>query len=96
MSDSGLLRLDVDSDGVPKNFLCPISQEIFEDPVIWADGHTYSRAHIAQWLRRGKDTSPMTGEKFAGAGTRMLLPNHAMRSQVEEWRAQHGSGAAAS
>jgi hypothetical protein len=43
VSHSGVLRLDVDADGVPKNFLCPITQEVFEDPVIWVDGHTYSR-----------------------------------------------------
>jgi hypothetical protein len=46
----------------------------------------------SQWLRR-KDTSPMTGAQFQGAGARMLLPNHAMRSQVEEWRSQHPDAA---
>jgi hypothetical protein len=90
MSNSGVLQFDVDSDGVPKNFLCPITQEVFDDPVIWVDGHTYSRGAMAQWMRRA-DTSPMTGERFQGAGARTLLPNHAMRSQVEEWRSQHSN-----
>ena len=86
-SRSGILRMDVDSDGVPKNFLCPITQTLFEDPVIWVDGHTYERTAIARWLRT-RDTSPMTGERFGGA-REVLLPNHAMRSQVEEWREQN-------
>ena len=78
----GILRVDVDADGAPKNFLCPITQSLLEDPVIWVDGHTYERTAIARWLRT-KDTSPMTGERFRGA-REVLLPNHAMRSQVEE------------
>ena len=83
----GILRVDVDADGAPKNFLCPITQSLLEDPVIWVDGHTYERTAIARWLRT-RDTSPMTGERFRGA-REVLLPNHAMRSQVEEWREQH-------
>ena len=35
MSNPLLLQTDVDSDGVPKHFLCPITQEVFDDPVIW-------------------------------------------------------------
>jgi len=31
------------------------------DPVVTADGHTYERAAIEQWLRV-HDTSPMTGQ----------------------------------
>ena len=49
--------------GVPKHFLCPITHEVFDDPVIYADGHTYSRCAIQEWLRRS-EASPMTGERF--------------------------------
>ena len=84
---TGILRLDVDADGVPKNFVCPITQELFHDPVIWVDGHSYERDAIARWLRNS-EKSPMTGERHRGARD-VLQPNHAMRSQVEEWRGQH-------
>jgi len=47
--------------GVPKHFLCPITHEVFDDPVIYADGHTYSRCAIQEWLRRS-EASPMTGK----------------------------------
>ena len=47
--------------GVPKHFLCPITHEVFDDPVIYADGHTYSRCAIQTWLRRS-EASPMTGK----------------------------------
>ena len=49
--------------GVPKHFLCPITHEVFDDPVIYADGRTYSRCAIQEWLRRS-EASPMTGERF--------------------------------
>ena len=71
----------------PEYLRCPITQELFHDPVIWVDGHSYERDAIARWLRNS-EKSPMTGERHRGARD-VLLPNHAMRSQVEEWRGQH-------
>jgi len=73
---------------VPKHFSCPITHELFVDPVIFADGHTYERDAIARWLRDHRETSPMTGASFPGRQI-VLLPNHAMRSQVEEWKANN-------
>ncbi|KAK9823299.1 hypothetical protein WJX72_001733 [[Myrmecia] bisecta] len=37
---------------------CPITQVIFQDPVIAADGQTYERSAIDDWLQRN-NTSPM-------------------------------------
>lgn len=73
---------------VPKHLSCPITHELFVDPVIFADGHTYERDAIARWLRDHRETSPMTGASFPGRRI-VLLPNHAMRSQVEEWKANN-------
>ena len=47
------------------------------DPVMAADGFTYERAAIADWLARGNATSPMTG---AGLESTALVPNLAVRS----------------
>lgn len=44
-----------------KNFVCPISQEIFFDPVIAEDGHIYERQMIEQWFNTNS-TSPITRE----------------------------------
>ncbi|KAK9816505.1 hypothetical protein WJX72_001230 [[Myrmecia] bisecta] len=43
---------------------CPIEHEVYEDPVVAADGHTYERSAIAEWFSR-HDTSPMTNEGHA-------------------------------
>ena len=35
--------------GMVPGFLCPITQEVMDDPVITSDGHTYERVAIEQW-----------------------------------------------
>ena len=44
---------------IPEDFLCPITFEIMEDPVICCDGHSYERAAIERWLTN-HNTSPKT------------------------------------
>ena len=62
------------------SMLCPISLEIFRDPVVAEDGHTYERAYIERSLGASK-RSPLTGEDLP---TGRLLDNVAMRNVVEE------------
>ena len=69
----------------PDAFVCPITQELMDDPVMAFDGHTYERRAIESWLKR-RHTSPKTGEELT---TAVLLPNHAIRGQIVEWREQH-------
>jgi hypothetical protein len=46
------------------SFVCPITHEVFRDPVILADGHTYERNAIKKWLKES-NASPMTQEGLA-------------------------------
>ena len=62
------------------SFVCPISSERFEDPVVTCDGHTYNRTDIERWLR-DRQTSPNTNLALA---TAQLIPNHALRKAMEE------------
>ena len=66
---------------LPSGCLCPITQEPYEDPVMCADGHTYSREAITGWFAYGRCTSPMTGLRLDSL---VLVPNHAMRITVEQ------------
>lgn len=45
------------------DFICPISGEVFAEPVMLADGYLYERDLITEWLEK-HDTSPMTLEKL--------------------------------
>jgi hypothetical protein len=68
----------------PEAFICPISANLFVDPVVAADGHTYSRAFILRWFRT-RQTSPLTNEVLAHTE---LVPNHSLRKAMDEWREQ--------
>ena len=39
---------------------CPLSMQVFQDPVTCMDGHVYERAMIMEWFET-HETSPMTG-----------------------------------
>ncbi|CAF1521099.1 unnamed protein product [Adineta ricciae] len=43
-----------------KNLTCPLTRQIFVDPVIASDGQTYERDAITDWLKSNR-TSPTTG-----------------------------------
>eukprot|EP00404_Azadinium_spinosum_P053469 CAMPEP_0180779046 /NCGR_PEP_ID=MMETSP1038_2-20121128/46164_1 /TAXON_ID=632150 /ORGANISM="Azadinium spinosum, Strain 3D9" /LENGTH=205 /DNA_ID=CAMNT_0022814287 /DNA_START=24 /DNA_END=638 /DNA_ORIENTATION=+ len=67
---------------VPSDFQCVITGELFREPVVCADGHTYERAAIVDWFSRGYSTSPLTNQQLRSLE---LLPNHALRRAVEEF-----------
>ena len=69
-------------DEPPDELICPITQEVMEDPVVAADGHTYERAAIARWMVK-RMTSPKTGEDLESP---IVFPNHSVRRMVREWQ----------
>ena len=66
---------------VPDDYICPITAEIMTDPVTTADGFTYERTAITEWLRT-KDTSPSTG---ATLENKTLIPNLSLRSIIRSF-----------
>mmetsp|Transcript_16436 Transcript_16436/g.48706 ORF Transcript_16436/g.48706 Transcript_16436/m.48706 type:complete len:92 (+) Transcript_16436:415-690(+) len=70
---------------IPGSFVCPITHELLEDPVVTADGQTYERHAITNWLAR-HDTSPLTGEMLEHT---RLTPNVMARSLIREWAERH-------
>lgn len=70
---------------VPELYLCPITQDVMEDPVMAADGFTYERKAIMEWLKNHR-RSPMTNERMAEI---VLIANHGLKSAIAEWRMKH-------
>ena len=66
---------------MPPSFFCPISMEVMADPVICADGYSYERANIENWLRRS-NRSPQTNLPLAHIG---IIPNLALRNAIQEF-----------
>ncbi|GJN34705.1 hypothetical protein PR202_gb23393 [Eleusine coracana subsp. coracana] len=68
---------------VPSYFICPMTQEIMQDPHITADGFTYEGEAIKDWIQRGHKMSPMTYLSFLH---HELIPNNALRFAIQEWK----------
>ena len=65
----------------PDDFLCPMSHAIMDDPVVAADGHTYERGMIVEWLRR-EGTSPMTRARMPADVRR----NITLKRMIDAWK----------
>ncbi|KAK1604794.1 hypothetical protein QYE76_028467 [Lolium multiflorum] len=81
-------RSVLDESSIPSYFICPISQDIMNDPHIAADGFTYEGDLIRSWLNTGSDTSPMTNLPLEHDE---LIPNLALRSAIQEWHQQQNT-----
>ncbi len=65
----------------PKDFLCPISVVIMNDPVVSEYGISYDRSSITKWFLNS-DKDPSTGKKVS---TKQLFPNIYLRSKIKEY-----------
>ncbi|CAF2111169.1 unnamed protein product [Rotaria magnacalcarata] len=64
------------------NLKCPITFELFRDPVSGQDGHTYERDAITTWLQKN-GVSPQTREPMT---IDSLRPNHVVKQLVDEFK----------
>ncbi len=68
---------DDNSNGI-KLPICPITQEVFKDPVIDNHGHTFEKSAIEEWLQK-QNTCPKNREPITA-----LFPNREIRDLIEE------------
>ncbi|KAM3305895.1 putative E3 ubiquitin-protein ligase LIN-1 isoform X2 [Capsicum chacoense] len=71
----------------PKDFVCPITGQIFNDPVTLETGQTYERKAIQEWIKRGNTTCPITRQSLSAD----TLPktNYVLKRLITSWREQH-------
>ena len=62
-----------------ENLICPITLELFKDPVIIEDGNTYEKEAILKYLNNN-NVSPITREPV---NKQIVIPNRAIKSTVE-------------
>lgn len=63
-----------------ERFRCPITSDTFTDPVIAADGFTYDRPVMVEYLKTN-DISPITRQKLQ---SKTLYPNKLLRFEIQE------------
>ncbi|KAM3328189.1 U-box domain-containing protein 25 [Capsicum galapagoense] len=68
--------------GIPPLFRCPISLDLFKDPVTLCTGQTYDRSSIEKWLSCGNSTCPVTMQKLHDSS---IVPNTTLRHLIDRW-----------
>jgi hypothetical protein len=74
---------------IPESFICPLTLEIYRDPLMSRCGKNFERKAIVEWLDRGNDTCPLTRQPLSLS---LLVPNAKLRMEVEGWKRKHGYG----
>ena len=78
---------DASTSDIPEEFICPLTLEIFTDPLMDKRGMNWERSAILEWLNRGNTTCPLTREPMS---FRSLIPNVNLRTRVEHWKRDNG------
>lgn len=68
----------------PKDFVCPITSNIFDDPVTLETGQTYERRAILEWMDRGNSTCPITRQKLHS--TQLPKTNYVLKRLIASWQ----------
>ena len=66
----------------PAAFICPISKDLMEDPVVDSVGKSYDRTSIQAWINTGHLTDPETRMPITTA----LISNWSLKTQINEWK----------
>ncbi|CAE7672334.1 unnamed protein product [Symbiodinium sp. CCMP2592] len=80
-SEFAKVLLEHDEDDPPPEFCCPITRSLMRNAVCAPDGFTYESDAISAWFEKSQ-SSPMTGQRLADT---TLVPNHVLRSQIQDW-----------
>jgi hypothetical protein len=65
---------------IPKGFLCPITNDVMQNPVIDPEGNSFEETAIKEWLSRNRK-SPITRSLLS---VHQLIPNRALKGAIEE------------
>lgn len=72
---------EIDSDKIPHEFICAISQELMKDPVKTVDGFTYEREAITRWFSQS-NKSPLTGLDLTD---KSLVPDIICKQEIDKF-----------
>ncbi|KAK8567419.1 hypothetical protein V6N12_006009 [Hibiscus sabdariffa] len=73
---------------IPRDFRCPISLDLMNDPVTLSSGITYDRESIEKWIEAGSFTCPLTNQVLRSLEP---IPNHVIRRKIQDWCVENRS-----
>jgi hypothetical protein len=74
-------------DTTPSDFICPITHDVMQHPVMNRFGLNYERRAILEWLSNGNLTCPITRQPLKPS---MLLPNVRLETKIRVWMLETG------
>ena len=74
---------------IPDKFLCPISRQIMEEPVVASDGYTYEKEEIERWMRAtAVPRSPLADQVLLDKAFPLKL-NQYVKSDIAAFVSEH-------
>lgn len=71
----------------PYEYLCPLTLDVMDDPVMSKYGQSFERSEILEWLKAGHGVCPLSRRPLS---LQDLVTNHGLRMRISEWRRENG------
>ncbi|KAF5930143.1 hypothetical protein HYC85_031016 [Camellia sinensis] len=69
---------------IPRDFICPLTGLLFEDPVTLETGQTFERAAITEWFKQGYRTCPVTEKTLESQS--VPHTNFILKRVIDSWK----------
>ena len=66
---------------IPDGYICKVTYDLMEDPVITESGHTYERSAIEHHIKQNGNYDPFTRQAIST----VLYPNLLVKSLIDEF-----------
>ncbi|RDX66101.1 putative E3 ubiquitin-protein ligase LIN, partial [Mucuna pruriens] len=70
----------------PEEFICPLTGNLFEEPVTLETGQTFEKEAIKAWLEKGNRTCPVTGNTLECVA--MPFTNLILKRLIDNWKSE--------
>ena len=71
---------------IPSDLVCPLTLEIFTDPLTSKYGHSFEREAILEWIATHNQVCPLTRKPLSPS---MLFPNAKLRLKIRSWQQEN-------
>jgi U-box domain len=78
----------VSNSRIPSEFICPLTKNIMNDPMMSKTGQNYERDAIVAHLDAGNETCPVTNQPLRISN---LISNKTLQWKIQEWRNMNGN-----
>lgn len=69
---------------IPQEFICPLTGNLFEEPITLETGQTFEREAIKSWFEKGNRTCPVTGNTLECLA--IPLSNLILKRLIDKWK----------